>query len=218
MTRTLTDLISIVRFRGDYRNVVRFPAANLGNEIQAAFCEYYELVDETHEGYWDTTDTVSTAADLAYIPLPSDAWRVKGIDRMDGGTDPVELDQIGLNERNRYSNRTDMPRAYRLTARGADLYPTPNAAYTLRITYTPVAPVLDETARSFYNDWHEYVVYAALVRLALNEQRDSSQWDRQLAFQRERITRGAAKRRSQEPEYIPLRDGYSETRDDEVWR
>lgn len=123
---------------------------------------------------------------------------------------------MGLSDRNRYSSSSDEPRAFRLTARGADLLPTPNAIYTLRVTYTPSAPALG-AARDFYNGWDEYVLYATLVRLTLNEERQANDWQAQLDRQAERIRGGASQRRAQEPEYIPLRTGYSEI-DFDGWR
>lgn len=214
-SKSLDDIIDAVRFRGDFRNVVRFPKANVTTEVQAAWAELYELIADTNEGYWDTDATVTTVASQPFIALPAGCWRVRGIDLLSSsgvganGNDFLELPQINISDRNRYCTTPDEPAAYRLTARGADLYPTPDRAYTLRVTYTPTAPVLGD-AREYYNGWEEYVIYAALLRLALNEERDVSSWQQQLQFQRERITRGASERKSQEPEYLPLRDGLSD--------
>lgn len=215
-SKSLSDIRSALRFRGDYRNVLRFPDANLDNEIQAAWTELYELIADTNEGYWDTSGTVATVASTAFVALPTDAWRVRGIDRLDG-TDYIGLEQVGVSDRNFFSSTTGRPCAYRLTARGADLFPTPDAIYTLRFTYTPSAPVLS-AARDYYNGWDEYVIYGGLVRLALNEERDPGAWQQQLDIQRARITRGATQRKAQEPEYLVLRDGYSDFDRDERWR
>jgi hypothetical protein len=214
-SKSLADLNAIVRFRGDYRNLVRFPDANINVEIQAAFAELYELIADTNEGYWDTTSTVDTAVEDDFVALPSEAWRVRGIDRFDGD-DPVELMQVTIADRNRFGSRTGKPCAYRLTARGADIYPSADAVYVLRIVYTPFAPVLDD-AREWYNGWEEYVVFGALIRLALNEERSAGEWQQQLDIQRARIVRGASGRKSAGPEYLTLYDGGFDF-SDEVWR
>jgi hypothetical protein len=205
-SKSLADIIAAVRYRGDYRDTIRHPDSSLTVEVQAAFAEFYELVASTHEGYWDTDATVSAVANQGYVALPASTWQVRGIDYWDG-SNWRELAQIGISERNRYSSTSDEPRAYRLTARGADLFPTPNAIYTLRVTYTPSAPTLS-AARDFFNGWEEYVLYGALVRLALNEERAAGEWQAQLERQAARITGGASGRRAQEPEYIPLRTGH----------
>ncbi len=215
-TKTLAEILEIVRFRGDFRNVQRFPTANVNAEIQAAWTELYELVADTNEGYFDTSATAATTAGTAFVAGPSDMWRVRGVDRLDG-SDYIPLDQVGIDDRNRFGSTTDEPSAYRLTARGIDLYPTPGAIYTLRVTYTPTAPVLS-AAREYFNGWEEYVIYGALIRLTLNQQRTGGDWERQLAMARERITRGASQRKAAEPEYLALREGgYGDEREAGWW-
>jgi hypothetical protein len=142
-TIDLATLREVIRFRGDYQNVRKFPNSFVNREIQKSFGEFYALVDSTHEGWWDTDSTVTTVADQAYIALPPQTWRVKAVDRLDG-SDYLELRQIGLADRNKYDSSHSEPLAYRLSARGIELYPTPEQAYTLRVLYTPIAPALQE--------------------------------------------------------------------------
>jgi hypothetical protein len=219
VTKALADINAIVRFRGDFRNVLRYPDANINVEIQTAWAELYELIANTNEGYWDTKTTVSTVAAQDFVALPSDAWRVRGIDRLDGA-DYIPMAQIGISDRTRYNADLSQPRAYYLSSRGAELFPTPDQVYTLRVVYTPVAPALDTTQRNYYNGWEEYVVYGTLVRLVLQEDRASTQWKAELADQRARILSGASQRKAQEPEYVPLRDrqGWGDLDRDERWR
>lgn len=205
MTKTLAELEAIVRFRGDFRNSQRFPSANVTTEIQAAFGEFYELVDEVNQGYWDTTGTVPTVAAADFVALPTGTWRIRAVDRLDG-TEYIPMRQVGIDDRNNYGTSGDRPLAYRTTARGIDLYPTPNAVYTLRVTYSPIAPTLDTTPRDYVNGWEEYVIFGALVRITLNQRRDASEWMTQLSMQRERVVRAASVRRSAEPELLPLHD------------
>jgi hypothetical protein len=217
MTKTLAEIITIVRFRGDMRNSVRFPNADLTSEIQAAFAEGYELVVEQNSGFYDTTGNVVTVAGTAFSALPATAWVVRAVDRVDG-TDFEPLPRVGVKDRNRYGTTRGRPVAHRLTARGIDLYPTPDAVYTLRVTYTPVAPTLSATATEFYNSWEEYTIFGALVRLYTNMGRDASEWQRQLDRQAQRIVRAASDRSSGGPEYLNLHDGGDGGEDDDRWR
>lgn len=212
---SLADIETAVRFRGGFRSAQRFPPADVQREIQAAWKELYELIADTNQGYWDVKGTVSTVAATDFVALPSDAWRVRKISRLDGN-DYIPMDQVGIDCADRYGVTPGRPSAYTLTARGADLYATPDAIYTLRVIYTPIAPTIS-AAREYYNGWEEYVIYGALARLSQNEER-ASPWDGQLAAQRARITRGASERKAQEPEYIPLREGYGDLMRDEMWR
>lgn len=206
MTQTLASILAIVRFRGDLRNAIRFPDADLTKEIQGAFGEGYELVADTNEGYYDVTATLSTVAGTDFVALTTGTWRVRAMDRLDG-SDYLTMTRVGLKDRNRWGSARGKPEGYRLSARGAELFPTPDAIYTLRQIYTPVAPTLDSTAREFYNGWEEYTIYGALVRLYLNQNRDASEWERQLAMQRARLTSMAGERNASGPEYLNLFEG-----------
>lgn len=210
MTKTLAELITIVRNRGDARNTVRFPDSYLTTELQAAFAEGYELVVQQNEGFYDQQANVTTAANTAFVALPAGppvCWIVRAIDRVEG-PDFVPIPRIGIKDRNRYGTTTGKPVAHRLTARGIDLYPTPDAVYTLRVTYTPAAPTLDTTAREFYSSWEEYAVYGALIRLFESQGRDSSKWQQQLDRTAARIKSGADQRDASGPEYLNLRQGW----------
>jgi hypothetical protein len=220
MTKNLTDLIGILRFRGDMRNTVRFPDANLTTELQAAFAEGYELVVQQNEGFFDTTSNVTTTNSVGFVALPAGppvCWIVRAIDRQEGA-DWVPIPRVGVKDRNRYGTTNGRPVAHRLTARGIDLYPTPDATYTIRVTFTPVAPTLGATQIEFYNSWEEYSLNGALVRLYDNQGRDSSLWQRQLAAQAARIMKGADNRDASGPEYLNLREGWDSDENDDRWR
>lgn len=204
--KSIDDLRIAVRERGDYRNERRFPNSAVNREIQAAFAEFYGIVESANEGYFDTTGLLSTIAGQDFVALPSGTWKVRAIDLLDGGRF-VPMARAGVKDRNRYGGTLDKPRAYRLVARGADLLPTPNAIYTLRLTYTPAAPELDSTPREFYNGWEEYAIFGAMLRLGGTERNEAPTWQAALNATAERIRREAPERGAQEPEYLNLYDG-----------
>lgn len=201
---------STVRNRGDYSNTRRFSNDYLNEEIQKAFAKFWQLVADVNEGWWDVEAPVVTTNAQAYVSLPVDCWRVRAIDRLDGD-DHIEMPQIALGERNRYGSTTGEPLSYRLSARGAELYPTPNGPYTLRLIYTPSAPALDEnTPREWYNGWEDYVIEETLFQLDKREGRPLGDRLATLEIVVKRVREGVAQRRSQEPEYLTLRE-YNDT-------
>jgi hypothetical protein len=205
-TFTLANLRDSVRFRGDYQNVAKFPNADVNREIQAAWAELYELIADTYEGYWMTTSaTVTTQS--AFMALPTDYWRVFGVDRMEGTNEWVEMRRINTSDRNRFGSDTGKPVAYRLTARGVDFYPSPNGLHKFRVVYTPVAPALGEsTAQEYFNGWENYIVNGALLRLDQREQRPLDERIAVMDRERQRVMSAATRRNSQEPEYLNLRE------------
>lgn len=205
-TVTLDGLIAEVRTRGDYLSSLAFTDAWITNEIQAAWAELYELIAETHEGWWDKKTTLSTVASQDFLALPSDCWRVQGVDILDGST-YRPLRQIGLTDRNRYSQTPGMPAAFRLSARGAELFPIPDQVYTLRLQYTPVVTTMDNSGIQLYG-WEEYIVVGALLRLDQREERPLGERLAELARQKQRVITAASKRKSAEPEYLPMREQF----------
>jgi hypothetical protein len=213
---TLADLEQIIRERGDYLSSLTYTSTYVRKEIQAAWNEFYELMDDTNEGWWNTELEVFTVASQAYIALPADCWRVKALDILDG-TEWCDLHPVPIGYRNR-SKATDRPQYYRMTARGADLAPVPNGVYTLRFTYAPKCPQLDDDSAIELYGWQEFIIERAL--LAIDERAEkplNERWKRLYDPEdglKTRIKRGAQKRQQQEPEYLSMRGGYVS---DEEW-
>lgn len=203
---TLKEIREAVRFRGDYKNVRAFPDADLNREIQQSFGKFYQLVAEVEEGWWDTDTTITTMNGVPHVALPADVWRVQGVDLLDGG-DFRTLRRVGRSDRNRFANTPAEPEAYRLSARGVELMPTPNAEYTLRVLYIPIAPALEEdVAREWYNGWDEFVIAETLRKLDEREGRPLGDRLTVLAEIEKTVRAGANRRDVQEPEYLVLRE------------
>lgn len=196
----------MIRDRGDYTNTKKFTSTQINTEIQTAFNNFWRIVDEAHQGWWDTEGTVPTVNGTAYVVLPADAKAVKAIDRLDGA-DYIPLDQVSLSERNKYGSSTGSPLAYRLSARGAELYPTPNAIYTLRVMYTPKPTTLDEsTTHEWYDGWEDYIIAKVLLELRTRDRTVSQEDFGKLDMAEKALRASTNARRQQEPEYLDLRE------------
>ncbi len=199
-------LRATIRSRGDYTNTRRFPNDYLNKEIQTAFNDFWRIVGEAHEGWWDTEDTVTTVAGVAFVALPADAKVVQGVDRLDGG-EYEPMVQVGINDRNRWSSSNGKPLAYRLSARGIELNRPADRAYTLRVMFRPKPPTLTENeSREWYDGWENYVIEAVL--LVLDSREKMPLGDRLTTLDRaEKALRSSTNaRRQQEPEYLVLRE------------
>ena len=201
------ELRATIRSRGDYTNTRRFSNDYLNKEIQIAFNDFWRIVDEAHQGWWDTEGTITTTASQAYVALPTDAKVIKGIDRLDGG-EYEPLAQIGIADRHRFSTSgTGKPIAYRLSARGAELYKTPSQAYTLRVLYTPKPPALTENEqREWYDGWENYIIEKVLLELDSREKMPLNDRIVRLDAAEKALRASTNARRQQEPEYLVLRE------------
>jgi hypothetical protein len=214
-TATLSAMRDRVRFLGTYENSTKFTSALLNGEINAALAELYELLDDAHGGYFDKEATVATVASTATVSLPSDFWRLRGVDILISGK-YYSLRQIGLDERNDFQTSTGRPAAYRTTAGGTrgtlTLYPIPSGVETIRIVYSPTYTplVADGDSFEFYNGLEDYVICGALLRLDQREERPLGERQQELARIKDRVVKGAARRRSAEPQYLISKDsGYA---------
>lgn len=209
------QLRSTIRARGDYTNVRRFSNEHLNNEIQTAFNHCWRIVGEAHQGWWDKDDTVTTTASTAYVALPADAKVVKAVDRLDSG-EYVEIPQVGLEHRNRFGTSTGKPVGHRLSARGLELIPTPDTAYTLRVTYSPKPPALTENEqREWFDGWEDYVIEKTLLELDSREGKPLTDRAMKIEVAEQALRSSAAQRRQVEPEYLRLRDSVGIAFDDE---
>lgn len=196
----------MIRDRGDYTNTRKFTNTYLDTEIQTAFNRFWGIVDEAHQGWWDTEGTSPTVTGTAYAALPADAKAVKAIDRLDG-SDYVPLDQISISERNKYSSSSGVPIAYWLSARGIELRPTPDAIYTLRVLYTPKPATLDEsTPREWYDGWEDFIIAKVLMECAKRDKTIGQDHFAALDAAEKALRASTSARRQQEPEYLNLRE------------
>lgn len=201
------EMRQLIRLRGDYTNVRRFPNDYLNAEIQSAFGHFWRIVDEAHQGWWDKEDTITTAANVPYATLPVDCKTVKATDRLDGD-EYVEMPHIGLADRNRFGSASGKPLAVRMSARGFELYPKPNAVYTIRVMYSPKAPALTENERrDWYDGWQDYVVEKVLYELDSREGKPMGDRTEKLERAEKALRASTSERRQAEPEYLRLREG-----------
>ncbi len=219
-TKTRAEIRDRVRFLGTFENSVKFTDALVNDEIQASLGELYEVMADANEGHFDVDTTAATVANQAYVDLPADFWRLRGVDILHGGR-YREMRQVGITDRNRYQ-QTGQPRGYRTIAGGTrgrlQLYPTPSSVYTLRIVYTPTCPVFASDAGTFefYQGYDDYVVHGTLLRLYQREERPLGETQQELARITARIIKSTSQRRAAEPELIPRNRDMSHM-DDEEW-
>lgn len=209
------QLRSTIRSRGDYTNVRRFSNEHLNAEMQTAFNHFWRIVDEAHQGWWDKEGTVATTSAVAYVALPADAKAVKGVDRLDG-SEYVEMPQVGLEHRSRFGATRGKPLAHRLSSRGIELTPTPDAVYTLRVMYSPKPPALTENEQhEWYDGWEDFVIEKVLWELDSREGKPLSDRAMKLEVAEKALRSSAAVRRQSEPEYLRLRESVGDSFDDD---
>lgn len=94
--------------------------------------------------------------------------------------------------------------------------PTPNAAYTIRVTYTPKPPQLTENEqREWYDGWEDFVIEKVLFELDSREGKPLTDRAMKLSAAEQTLRASASQRRQTEPEYLRLRESAGDTFDDD---
>lgn len=203
---TLATLRTRARQLGDYENSTVFTDAVMTPWVNEAIGDYFDLLDEHFDGYRDTTGTVTTTASVATVALPAAFLKARAIDILDGGTyRQLRRFQPGPQALG-FDQATGRPVGYLHVGTNLELFPTPDAAYTIRLRYVPAMTALSADGDSIDvpNGWEGFIVHSILLRCDEREERPLG--DRLAAIDRyrARIVRASQNRNTAEPAYLPM--------------
>lgn len=219
MSITLAQLKSQARDRADMTNSSFVSDSELVNYINASIAELHDLLIAAYDSdYFITEYTFSTVANTATYALPADFYKIRGIDSRINGDSWASIQPFNFNERNSnnelvaYLSFGNNIR-YRLVGSNLMLSPTPTGVYNMKMWYIPVATklTLDADTLSDLNQYAEYVIVDAAIKMMAKEEGDVSVLAAQKAELRRRIEVMGQNRNADKSEYIS--DIYSENLD-----
>lgn len=202
---SLSTLRTRIRVLGSYANSRIFTDAVLTVFVNEAIGEYRDLLDERWEGYHDKTGTVSTVANTATVAVPADFLKARAVDRLDDGR-YMPLTKIQIRQTYAYEGVRDKPLAYMQVGANLELFPTPNAVYTLRLRYVPAMTALsaDVDTIDVPNGWEDFIIHTALLKCDEREEKPTGERLAAIERARQRIIRAAEDRNVAEPDYVPF--------------
>jgi hypothetical protein len=202
---TLATLRTRCRSVGDYENSRKITDAFLNEQINDAIGEYSDLLDERWEGYRDTTGSIVTTAGVATVALPANFLKARAVDLLSSGR-YCALRKLQIRSSYGYDSQRGRPHGYMQVGVNLELFPTPDAVYTIRLRYVPTAPVLvaDVDSIDVPNGWEGFVVHTALLKIDEKEERPLQDRLAVIDRYRARIVAAASDRNVAEPEYIPF--------------
>jgi hypothetical protein len=201
---TLETFIERIREVGDYWNEDVFPDTFITRQVNTAIGEYSDLLDEAWEGYRDKTGTVVTVAATATVALPADHLKARAVAILVNGQ-YQPLDRYAIGQTYLYGAESGQPRGYMLVGANLELFPTPDAVYTLRLRYVPTSTVLAATQSiDVPNGWEDWIIYKALAVLDDREERDVAPRLAVCDRIEARIRSAAKQRDTAGPRYVPF--------------
>jgi hypothetical protein len=211
MAETLSSLRTRVRARADMKNSNFVEDSELNQYINSSYQELYDILVTSFEDYYTLPPVAfSIASGSNYYELPSDFYKLRGVDSSLDGSNYYTMQPFDFANRNKFNqsllvmNSANYYKQYRIV--GDRLYITPedDAAGNYRIWYVPKAVTLgsDSDTLDGINGWEEYIVVDATRKCLAKEESDTSFLVQEKEMLRQRIIAAAARRDAGMPKSI----------------
>lgn len=214
ISRTLAQLRTAVRDRGDYNNSRVFTDTMLTEFINEAWEEVYAELVLKWEDYFtaEASPVLTTSVGVATVALPSDFFKLIRLDLQVATDDYLKLRRFNVAEEPAYDDAwisTPYGRGYVYRIQGDNLVlrPTPVSVDTLRLLYVPQPTALsadgDTVDPKGVPGVAELVIQLALFRADTREERPTAEREREIARLWERVNRWADARSGDEAFLLP---------------
>lgn len=206
-TVTLSQLRTRCRERADMENSEFISDSELNSYINGSFAELYDLLVSKFEDYY-TTSTTFTIASGNTESLPSDFYKLRGVDFKIDANNWITVRKFNFAERNVLNNSLrrvgNRQLQYRIVGSTLYIEPEDNAPGDYKLWYTPIYTPLssDSDTVDGVNGWEEYIVIDAAIKMLAKEESSTTGLEREKAAMTRRIEAMAQNRDSGEPESI----------------
>lgn len=217
MSITLLQLKTQARQRADMERSQFVSDSELTAYINASIAELHDILIQSYgTDYFVLPYTFSTVAGTADYALPASFYKLHGVDAKISTSDYISIQRFNFNERNRFDipvvwNLSGIPLArYRLVGNNINFSPVPDQSVDIRLWYSPVATKLvsDSDTLSDLNQYAEYVIVDAAIKMLQKEESDVTVLMAQKQMLIQRITVASQNRDVGQPETIS--DVYAE--------
>jgi uncharacterized protein YfkK (UPF0435 family)/uncharacterized protein YdcH (DUF465 family) len=182
-TVTLSSIRTQVRQRADMVNSTFVDNDEINQFINNSITELYDLlVQKFGNEYFLNTYSFSTVAGTDSYALPTDFYKLTGVDILVNGTDYLTLRPFMFSERNRFNGSVSRnilgvsDLRYRLLGSNIKFVPIPDSLQTIRLWYIPYVAELvsDSDTLNGVNGYEEYVIVDAAMKCLQKEESDVS--------------------------------------------
>jgi len=126
--------------------------------------------------FFETSTDLTTQNGLGYVSLPENCSSVRRLVWVRGTDDYVEIERASQDETNAWSGGwSNSTPVYRLRSGTVALFPTPLAAYTIRLTHdTGIIVTATTDTISAEAGWREWLVLDVCRKIRQRQQKDGS--------------------------------------------
>lgn len=214
-TRTVADLISEIRSRGEVRSSYAADAEVLFY-LNTGVAKLYRLIVGVNKDLYLSSHNLTVVSGTDAYALAADYWRTVGVEVQDGSY-WYPLKRFLYAERLQYQQTSNRRTTrYRVMGGNVRLSPTPAWAGTVRHWYIPAPPTLAAGGSwDGFAGWEEFAIVDAVVGLKLKQEEDASGEMTQLQALTAEIKASSRERDDAEPDRV--RDVENEVVDRDYW-
>jgi hypothetical protein len=207
---SLADLRQQARNRSDMRIGGIWTDADFNAAINQSVFELNDLLVKA-DVYFLTSSISTLQTDTTLYPLPSDYYKLMGVDWQASSTSPwFTLSSYQFAERNKLANAsaTSGPSSTNLRycqyGSNVSLLPAPSTGQQVQFWYVPVPTRLvnDTDTYNFLGGFEEFVIVNTAIKALAAEESDTSIFMAQKAEMKDRIEQMAPKRDQGEPHSV----------------
>lgn len=211
MAATLLELRTRARNRADMTSSLFVDDSELNDYINASIAELHDILVQAYgSDYFLAESNFQTVINQETYDLPTDFYKLRGVDAKVNGTRWLKLTRFNFNERNRFEdfgvwdlNGVATIR-YRVMGSKIRFTPVPDRDVDVRLFYVPLATILsaDTDTLDDFNQYSEYVILDAAIKMLAKEESDTAVFERQKAALVQRITDVANNRDAGDPSTV----------------
>lgn len=179
-TVSVAALKERIRKRTDQENSDFISNDELLEYINAAYAEFYGLITTIYEDYYVASADIDTVADANLYNLPSNFFKMSGVDYNADTDEVVELRRFEFTERNRLGQTATSSGygtniRYKLLGDTITFVPAPTAGKKIRLWYIPSAPILisDTQLIDGINGYEEMIIAEVAIRIMNKQEQDN---------------------------------------------
>jgi hypothetical protein len=190
----------------------------LTDYINSSASELYDILVTKFEDYYTKDPVLFNIASGNTYNLPSDFYKLRGVDEDFGSGDFAALERFNFNQRNRRNLSINRPalgvtsKKYRIFGKKLMISPEDQATGNYRLWYIPqYDPMVNPTDElDVVMGWEEYVIVDAAIKCLQKEESDTQVLQGQKASLYQRIEIASQNRDAENPEtmtdvYKPFR-------------
>ena len=192
---TLSQIRNKVRQRADIETSRHVTPAELDDYINICFAEYYELLVQSGQHYFEQVQAFVTPG-TSTVAVNPDYFATLRLDWIPDSQRRVRIPKIEAAEIDCFRTTGTVVGGHRVVGDNIVLYPTPPAGQSFEHLYVPAAPLLvnDSDTMDGVQGWEELVVIGAAIKVAIKEETDASLLLRERDELRVRISTAAEDR------------------------